>query len=219
MALQRPLSSALLLLHLHSVPLQPSPALTLLLHPTRRHESSARRTKKKLHVAPASIFEKPSSSSSTTTTNSPTGDHILYTPPPAAPSVYHTPTPFLPLTDIRRTLYPPAAPPPVESQEGECKKPLPAVRAPYEKKYHLTPADVQEMRALRAQDETTWTRERLAEKFGCSPYFVGIVAGASEAWKEQGRSRLEAVKARWGARRRDAREERIKRKEGWLRDE
>lgn len=52
----------------------------------------------------------------------------------------------------------------------------PPLREPYEKKYHLTDAQIAEMRELRKQDPQTWTRKKLAEKFNCSELFVSIAA-------------------------------------------
>lgn len=58
---------------------------------------------------------------------------------------------------------------------------------------------------------------KLAEKFGCSQFFVGMVAkdeGAAErVAREHERSR-----AKWGERRREARSGRERRKELWGRD-
>ncbi|KAG0174006.1 AMP deaminase [Apophysomyces sp. BC1015] len=52
----------------------------------------------------------------------------------------------------------------------------PPLRALHEKKYHLTEAQQEEMRQLRAQDPKTWSRKALARKFDCSEVFVGIAA-------------------------------------------
>lgn len=59
----------------------------------------------------------------------------------------------------------------------------------------------------------------MAEKFGCSPFFVALVAQATEEKKERERQLLEKVKEKWGRRRRYAREDRRKRRELWERDE
>ncbi|KAI7856744.1 mitochondrial ribosomal protein subunit L20-domain-containing protein [Circinella umbellata] len=40
----------------------------------------------------------------------------------------------------------------------------------------LSTAQIEEMRQLRQQDPSTWTRKKLAEKFGCSELFVSISA-------------------------------------------
>lgn len=40
----------------------------------------------------------------------------------------------------------------------------------------LSEAEITEMRQLRESDPSTWTRSKLAKKFGCSELFVGIAA-------------------------------------------
>ncbi|KAH7136070.1 mitochondrial ribosomal protein subunit L20-domain-containing protein [Dendryphion nanum] len=195
-----------------------------------RHESTARRHKKLL-----ALPEAPSYTPSTR--NSPT---LIFNPPSSAPSPYHTPSKFLPPSDKRsalnaaalhhlthaslRTSISATARPgtPLSTISHLPPRPSsalpPPVRAPYEKKYHLTEADIEEMRKLRSRDPEKWTRVRLAEKFGCSQYFVGMVAKnggkAERVEREHERSR-----ARWGNRKRMAREDRGRRKEGWGRDE
>lgn len=74
------------------------------------------------------------------------------------------------------------------------------------------------MRQLRKEDPDKWTRVKLAERFGCSQFFVGMVAKneikAKKVEKEHARRR-----EWWGKRRRGAREERGRRREGWGRDD
>ncbi|OAL52815.1 hypothetical protein IQ07DRAFT_341801 [Pyrenochaeta sp. DS3sAY3a] len=152
-----------------------------------RHESSTRRHKKLL-VLPQAPSYTPSRSTPT----------LIFNPPSSAPSVFHTPLKFLPQTDSRRPLYasaaqhaltsalrrqtsPIAAPgTPLSAPSALPPRPTsalpPALRAPYEKKYHLSAAEIEEIRALRAEDPEHWTRVRLAERFGCSQFFVGMVA-------------------------------------------
>jgi hypothetical protein len=93
----------------------------------------------------------------------------------------------------------------------------PPLKQSYEKKYHLTEVDIKEIQRLRAEDPKTWTREKLAEKFNCSQFFVSIVAKNEAAGKEY-EKRLEEVKKRWGPGRSLARHERGRRKELWGRD-
>ncbi|KAI7886416.1 hypothetical protein K492DRAFT_177211 [Lichtheimia hyalospora FSU 10163] len=58
----------------------------------------------------------------------------------------------------------------------EVQATAPPLRQPYEKKYNLSDAQMAEMRQLRQQDPNTWTRKKLADKFGCSELFVSIAA-------------------------------------------
>lgn len=88
---------------------------------------------------------------------------------------------------------------------------------PYEKKYHLTEAQIGEIRQLRLQDPYTWTRVKLAEKFGCSQFFVGMVVKAKEKAREVEEGHAE-VRRKWGQVKREAREDRNRRKEMWGRD-
>ncbi|KAJ9641117.1 hypothetical protein H2199_005785 [Coniosporium tulheliwenetii] len=173
-------------------------------------------------------------------------DHIIYNPPSSAPNVYHTPLKFLPKSDRRRDLllaqqraaqaaaatYKPLSPFSTASPAASALASLsasaasgeapptpasPPIRVPYEKKYHLTPPQLEEMRKLRAHDPRKWTRVRLAEKFECSQFFVSLVCQAPQIKAERD-AELENIKKRWGRQKRMAREDRVKRKESWGRD-
>ncbi|KAK8176174.1 mitochondrial ribosomal protein subunit L20-domain-containing protein [Phyllosticta citrichinensis] len=100
------------------------------------------------------------------------------------------------------------------SNSNSAQKLPPPLRQPYEKKYHLTETDVAEIRRLRASDPVTWSRQKLADKFDCSPFFVGLVAPAPEHAQRKA-DEVEELKKRWGPRRRAAREDRKRRKEMW----
>lgn len=193
-----------------------------------RHESTARRHRKLLALPEAPSY-----------TPSHTEPSLIFNPPSSAPSVYHTPLKFLPKDDKRRSMYtaalqqsnttalrrqtsPVAAPgTPLSTASFLPPRPsaaLPApVRTPYEKKYHLDEAAIADIRRLRLADSEKWTRVRLADKFGCSQFFVGMVVKVPEkaARVEQ---EHQAMREKWGKRRREAREEREKRKVLWGRD-
>lgn len=182
---------------------------------SRRHESSARRTTKRLRT-------KPDPSFTSSIAPSQLNDHIVFNPPSSAPSPYHTPPVFLPPNDPRRKLL-------AQSHQhanpyNEPDRRLPPViqnknHKIHEKKYHLREKDFEEMRRLRAENPTKWTRSRLAEKFECSQFFVGMVCQASKEKLDRDQEELERIKERWGRRRREAREDRTKRREIWGRDE
>jgi len=89
------------------------------------------------------------------------------------------------------------------------------------KKYHLTPVDFEEMRKLRKEDPTNWTLNRLADRFQCTNFFAGkVTAGIiSEEYRKEAFAEHVANKKRWGVRRRKAKEERVRRREAWGRDE
>ncbi|KAI0521803.1 mitochondrial ribosomal protein subunit L20-domain-containing protein [Xylaria bambusicola] len=171
---------------------------------SRRHQSTTSRTKKMLKIPPHPDFLTPQSGQ----------NHIIYNPPAAAPSVYHTPFKFLPKSDPRRQAN--------LSQLVRSSTDLHASRSSLppvsratetrEKKYNVTREQVEEMRHLRASDPVTWSVHKLAEKFQCGPLFVMMCCKASPEHKEKERQRLEAIKARWGEVRTKARGERQKRK-------
>lgn len=201
---------------------------TLLPFTQCRHESSTRRHRKLLAL--------PEAPSYTADRSSPT---LIFNPPSSAPNVYHTPLKFLPKEDKRRQLYAAAqnyathtahrrqtssiAAPgtPLSSASLLPPKPsaaLPApLRQPYEKKYHLSAGEIAEIRQLRSSDPNAWTRVKLAEKFGCSQFFVGMVAKAPEKAASLNKEHEEA-RRRWGARRKIAKEDRERRKVLWGRD-
>lgn len=172
---------------------------------SRRNQSSYRRTKQRLRVKPDASFGISSDQSQ---------EQIIFNPPSSAPSVYHTPTKFLPADDIRRTLRTDAS---TNSHNAEDLPPV--FKSTPEKKYHLNQSDIEEIRRLRLSDPMTWSRWKLAKRFDCSPMFIAMVCEASPQKKEIQRQVLEAVQSRWGTKRRMAREDRQLRKESWGRDE
>ncbi|KAH3908284.1 hypothetical protein HBI56_228280 [Parastagonospora nodorum] len=193
-----------------------------------RHESSTRRHKKLLALPEAPSY----------TSNRPEPT-LIFNPPSSAPSVYHTPLKFLPKEDKRRNLYTAAlhqqttsslrqrtspiaaAGTPLHTSSHLPPRPsnqLPApVRAPYEKKYHLTDKEIGEIKRLRTSDPYKWTRVKLAEKFGCSQFFVGMVVQARQKAATVEKEHA-AMRKKWGERRREAKEDRVRRKEMWGRD-
>ena len=177
----------------------------------RRHESSSRRTTKRLRTKPDPSFTASISPSQVR-------DHIVFNPPSSAPSPYQTPSAFLPSNDPRRALrsqYREHANP-----HNDPDQPLPPpLRIAQPRKYHLEPKEISEIRRLRDLDPFKYTRIKLAEQFGCTPYFVGIVAPTTKKKKDHENKILEQIKSRWGKRRTEAREDRKKRRELWGRDE
>ena len=183
----------------------------------RRHASSYRRTRKALRVKPDPSF-LPSKTAS--------HDHIIFNPPSSAPNVYHTPLKFLPSSDPRRKLHSLApvtsatsSSTPATSMHSSARNPkaLQSIRPQYEKKYHLGPEQIEEIRRLRAEDPRKWTRVRLAEKFECSQFFVSLCCSAPEIKAEQDKQ-LAEIKRKWGRRKTEAREDRQTRKALWGRD-
>lgn len=232
-----------------------SPILPI--HQQTRQESTTRRHKKLLHIPPTPSYTP-------TPSRSPVPE-ILYNPPSAAPSVYHTPLKFLPAHDKRRALFAQHQKEVVQKQLQERVSPIavtgtplstasvlapksalraiaqanttylskptpsssssttseiglpPSIDPPHQPKYHLTAEQLEEMRALRSQDPDTWTTARLAKKFDCSMFFVRMVAKNGEK-AARVKAEHEAVRERWGPRRRMAREDRKRRIALWGRD-
>ena len=176
-----------------------------------RHESTARRTTKRLRPKQ----DKAAVSSRLTYE---TRDHIVFNPPSSAPSPYHTPPKFLPPNDPRRRLLTQSQTHTNPYQDSGRHLP-PAIRKPYTKTYHLNDEQIAEIRRLRSSDPFRWTRAKLAEKFGCTEFFVGMVVQAPKERMDQTQRQLEAIKDRWGTKRTLAREDRAKRRAMWGRDE
>ncbi|KAJ5116489.1 hypothetical protein N7456_000837 [Penicillium angulare] len=170
---------------------------------TRRYQSSYRRTKQRLRVKPDASFGS----------SQQVGDHIIHNPPSSAPSVYHTPNKFLPSNDARKAMR-------TQASAGYNATELPNVhKVEAERKYHLNPSDIEEIRKLRLADPMMWSRHKLAKRFECSPLFIAMVCEASAEKKQIQKQVLEAVQSRWGPKRRMAREDRQLRRAAWGRDE
>jgi hypothetical protein len=174
----------------------------------RRHESSYRRSRSKLNIKPDPAFLP---------TKVEQHDHIIYNPPPSMPNVYHTPTLFLPRNDKRRAIQ---AALDAKSQQYQDVPAIPEAKKIGPKSYHLTPADVKEMRRLRKEDPWKWSKIQLAKKFECSGKFVEfVIRGMSPEKAKIQQAVTDVVKSNWGVRRRTAREDRLIRKDRWYRDE
>jgi hypothetical protein len=185
-----------------------------------RQKSTASRTKRALNIPP-----HPSFLSSPTDTGNPaiaSGSHIIFNPPSSAPSVYHTPFKFLPKTDPRRranltaSLFSSSTTinfnPDGASAVAIAEK-LPVVRPEPPKTYHLTEADVAEMRRLRATDPVTNSVTALATRYKCPKLFVVMCCHSNAKHQEEMAARKEAVRAKWGPRKAAAMEDRKRRKQ------
>ena len=193
--------------------LVPSLARSSISYIPRRHESSARRTTKRLRV-------KPSASLTANIPPEQINDQIVFNPPFSAPSPYHTPPAVLPPNDPRRELLREAHNHANPYRDPETRMPPPiSKKEEVPKRYHLTNKEIEEIRQLRAEDPDTWTQISLAKKYNCSEYFVGIVAPVSRVRMEAHHQRKGEIESRWGKRRAYAREDRQRRKDMWGRDE
>lgn len=144
----------------------------------------------------------------------PTG--LYYNP---APSTVHgsinsetIPKSFMSQNDPRRRIVDELA-----SSDKEVSKVAPSLHNKGEKTYHLTPKEIEEIKALRSSDPVKYSRSALAKKYNCSRLFISIVSESPKARKEQMMNTLETIKGSWHPKRALAREERKKRKQLWYR--
>ncbi|KAL8641018.1 MAG: hypothetical protein Q9228_002130 [Teloschistes exilis] len=178
----------------------------------RRHQSSARRTTKRLRV-------KPDPSLVSSIPPEQLRDHVIFNPPSSSSQPYHTPLAFLPPGDPRRSLLAKSHEHENPYAQPDKRLPPPAFKIPPEKKYHLKEDDIRAIRKLRMEDPFTWSRRKLAQLFDCSEWFISSVCNAPYERTNQYEREMEDHRARWGKRRRHAREDRQKRREMWGRDE
>jgi hypothetical protein len=86
---------------------------------------------------------------------------------------------------------------------------------PLEKKYHLSEAQMNEIRKLRAADPAKWTRSALAKQFGVSSWFIATVSRVPKERKLKLDSQLEERRSKWGEEKRTIMEIRKKRRGLW----
>jgi hypothetical protein len=181
----------------------------------RRHESSYRRSKKRLNVKPDDSF--------LLSNQSPRQDHIIFNPPSAAPSVLHTPLKFLPKEDKRKQALQAHLTKLNQTSPRAGFLPAPVKRKTKVPHHHLSDADIAEIQRLKRTEPDAWSNLKLARKFNCSSMFISICLSQcghdDSAWQQKEKERLEAIKERWGPRKRMAREDKQRRLEIALRDE
>lgn len=188
--------------------------------PVRGHKTTAR-TKRALKIAPHPSFLPDRSAAF------PAAESIIYNPPASEASLYHTPFLFLPPEDPRRQAILEArgdsggdAHPPRTSTSSTDADLPPAMRYHRrEPRYHLKEEDMVEMRRLRLEDPVQWSVGHLAQRFDCSPIFVRMVAPAPPGHVEWLEGKLQRKMARWGDKKRQAREDRKRRAEMLYRGE
>lgn len=179
---------------------------------SRRQQSSYRRSKQRLNIAPEPSFLLDKSS--------PKQDHIIFNPPSSAPSVLHTPLKFLPKEDKRRQLLATTA---AKLQARQTTLPPPVHATQRVPHHHLSDKDIEEIHRLKKQEPDVWTNTKLARKFNCSSMFISICFSQSgiddTKRKAQVKADADAIAARWGPKRTKARADRAKRFELALRGE
>jgi len=173
-----------------------------------RQKSSARRLRRALNIAPHPSFLNDNT----------TSDRIIFNPPSSEASVYHTPFKFLPKSDPRRRANLHCLFNSQPGVAGSPARPFDASKLPIThpwhwetKPHHLTPADVEEIRRLRAEDPVKNTVWKLAAKYKCSSLFIMMCVQASRDHKAKLKEQEDALKERWGPIRTAARAERKRR--------
>lgn len=91
----------------------------------------------------------------------------------------------------------------------------PPLKAITEKKYHLTAVERAEMTKLRLENPDVWTRNKLAERFNCSPLYVSFVVEASEERRARLQQKLEEKLKWFGYKKRQIRLNRKRRRALW----
>lgn len=139
---------------------------------------------------------------------------LIHNPPASMPSVKQTPRSFLPPNDPRLTVMADT----FKTYTSEELAEMPLIYST-KKDNSLTPELVQEIVTLRQQDPAKWSIAQLAAKFNVDARKINVITKVSE---EKQRAVLEQLAERqmaWSERRRHARDDRVKRKHLWLRNE
>lgn len=133
---------------------------------------------------------------------------FIHRPPPSPPTPHsYTVNPSSPLLQAETQTSSPASalPPPLKNATSEHP--------------HLPEEKISEIRRLRMENPTFYTRSWLAKTFGCSPSFVSHVAPLSPSQQRAALAKRdrehEKARARWGEKAALIREIRRKRKEFW----
>ncbi|GEQ71114.1 hypothetical protein JCM33374_g4795 [Metschnikowia sp. JCM 33374] len=139
---------------------------------------------------------------------------LIYNPPASMPSVKETPRAFLPPNDPRLK---------VLAEKFKVYTPqelseMPIIYAT-KKDNSLTPEIVQEIIALRNEDPEKWSIAKLAAKFNVEPKKVNVITGINKDRQSRILAQLVDQQSQWSERRTLAREDRVKRKQMWLRNE
>ena len=133
---------------------------------------------------------------------------FIHRPPPSAP----TPLSFTvnPSSPLLRTS------PPIPPTESSLPPPL---KRPTSTHPRLSEDKIKELQRLRSKNPALYTRQKLADTFGCSPSFVSYVAPLKPSQQRTALARRERehdkARARWGEKTAVIREIRKKRKEFW----
>ncbi|KAL2057783.1 hypothetical protein ABVK25_002167 [Lepraria finkii] len=158
----------------------------------RRHESSARRTTKRLRTKPDPSFTSPIPESQL-------NDHIVFNPPLLCPSlrtIRHQSSSH-PMTHADNSSCNHTVTQTPTSNQNADYHPWSRTTNPTRRNTICGKKEIEEIRRLRTEDPYTWSRAKLAEKYGCSPFLVGMIA-PNEGKKAEESKKAEQVKEGWG---------------------
>lgn len=150
-------------------------------------------------------------------------DTIIFNPPSAAPSVYHTPFKFLPRTDPRRranlaSLFEKQFSSPSATNPGDVPV-IPGGERVVADRGPITREEVAEMRRLRSEDPHRWNVHNLSVKYDLPRGFIMACCQAPKEKIEFERRKMELIQARWGPAKKKAHEDRLRRREMLYRGE
>lgn len=198
-----------------------------------RNKATTARTKRALNIPPHPSFLASSAAANAASARA-DNDTIIFNPPSAAPSVYHTPFKFLPKTDPRRranlaSLFESHFGPDsannsavsASTSSHTSLNELPEVGVPRVifTRGPITREEVEEMRQLRTTDPYKWSVKALSLKYEIP---IGFVMACCQAPKDKidfERRKFELLQQRWGSAKRKAHEERVRRNEMLYRGE
>lgn len=141
---------------------------------------------------------------------------LVHNPPASAPSLKKTPRPFLPAKDPRISVL--ADTYKVYSPEELQDMPL-IVGYSQDKDYSVDGETALKIQKLRDEDPSQWTISRLAKEFGISQKTVNVIAGTNIQRRKQLDGENLQQMANWSKDKMQAREDRRKRVQMWLRNE
>lgn len=141
---------------------------------------------------------------------------LIHNPPQAINSLKHTPKKFLPANDPRHAL-------PIKANQVYTKQQLddmPLISEYLQKKtYTLTPEIVEKIQKLRNEDPSKWTIRKIARELDIDIMKVNVLSGINKSRQVQVANEIGEQQIDWSEKKLNARNDRKKRTEMWLRGE
>lgn len=141
---------------------------------------------------------------------------LIHNPPQAINSLKHTPKKFLPPNDPRHAL-------PIKANQFYTREQLddmPLISEYLQKKsYTLTPDIVEKIQQLRNEDPQKWTIRKIAKELDIDIMKVNVFTGINKDRQQQVANEISELQINWSEKKLNARNDRKKRTEMWLRNE